>query len=417
MVDLSELIEESENAGEEDSTGLEPHHQEDEAKDETDNDNMAANLPTASSWWLSIEERRKSRQASPTRNKWMALLFGQVIALVSSSMNAASFTLAYHNHMDTQLFQLFLMYLLLSVHLFFREAKESDDGLYVLPFTRIRLHMPWWIYLMMSILDIVPNFMQLVSFHYTSLTSTTLLGSLTVPSTMFFSMRILSRSFGNYHYVGVFLCVIGGGLTVWADFDKQKDSPSDMHHSYIGDMLAVVAAFIYGLGDVISEYCVKNVDRYELLGMLGLYGAIFTGLTFPWVDREALSVIVHDRSKSEQMEIFGVLVWYIASVLSYYVTEALFFVSSDATLLNLSVQASNLWAILFSFVVYHVLPPLLFYPALILVVGGVCVYELKLPAITQGGGIDRQQESDPFPHANRNQYASIRVAEESSSIV
>eukprot|EP00977_Amphora_coffeiformis_P004022 scaffold804_cov165-Amphora_coffeaeformis.AAC.1 len=257
--------------------------------------------------------------------------------------------------------------------------------------------------------------MQLVSFHYTSLTSTTLLGSLTVPSTMVFSMRILSRSFGKYHYVGVLLCVIGGGLTVWADFDKQSDSSSD-HHSYIGDMLAVVAAFIYGLGDVISEYCVKNVDRYELLGMLGLYGAIFTGLTFPWIDYEALSGIVHDRTKSEQMEIFGVLVWYIASVLSYYITEALFFVSSDATLLNLSVQSSNLWAILFSFVVYDVLPPLLFYPALILVVGGVCVYELKSPG-TAHVGVEGQQESNPFPGTSRNHYASIRVLEESSSSI
>eukprot|EP00977_Amphora_coffeiformis_P028734 scaffold36744_cov206-Amphora_coffeaeformis.AAC.1 len=112
MIDASEVIDYSETT--EEPTGLESHHQEEEeeedessSQNETDEDNMAASLPTASSWWLSIEERRKSRN-TPSRNKWVALLFGQLIALVSSSMNAASFTLAYHNHVDTQLFQLFL---------------------------------------------------------------------------------------------------------------------------------------------------------------------------------------------------------------------------------------------------------------------------------------------------------------------
>lgn len=404
----------------ESSSVAEPPQQEPDEPSDDDDGDMATSLPSASSWWLALEERRKSRN-EPPRNKWMALLFGQVIALVASSMNAASFTLARHK-VDTQLFQLFLMYVLLSAHLWLRSTKRgtdhgNEDGLYRLPGTRIRLQMPWWIYLMMSVLDIVPNFMQLVSFHYTSLTSTTLLGSLTVPSTMILSSRFLSRSFGRHHYVGVCLCVIGGGLTVWADFfDPQTVDASSNVHSYIGDMLAIIAAFIYGLGDVISEYCVKNVDRYELLGMLGLYGAIFTGLTFPWIDHEALAGVVHGRTKSEQMQLVGVYVWYIASVLGYYMTEALFYVTSDATLLNLSMQASNLWAILFSFVAYHIIPPLLFYPALVLVVSGVCVYEWKSPG-TRDNNDDRGQEADPFPQPSLNHYSSIRATEGESPIV
>ena len=85
---------------------------------------------------------------------------------------------------------------------------------------------------------------------------------------MLFSSRILSRCFGRSHYVGVFLCILGGGLTVWVDYDKEKHSTNI--HSGIGDVMAVLSALIYGLGDVTSEYCVKNVDRYELLGELRL---------------------------------------------------------------------------------------------------------------------------------------------------
>lgn len=368
---------------------------------------MAISLPTASSWWLAVEERRKTRN-SPSRNKWLALVIGQVVALVAASMNAASFTLTHHNKANTQLSQLFIMYALLSSHLLLRDEKISSEGMYQIPYTRIRLQIPWWTYLMISILDIIPNFMALVSFRYTSLTSMTLLGSLTVPSTMFFSGRILSRVFCRYHYLGVFFCVVGGCLTVWADFDSEN-----YLHSYIGDMLAVLAALIYGLGDVMSEYCVKNVDRYELLGMLGLYGSIITGFCFPWVEGPALVEIVQHRSSSDQWEIAGVLTWYITSVLLYYVTEAFFLIASDATLLNLSMQSSNLWAILFSFAVYHILPPLLFYPALVLVVGGVCIYELK-PRTSHS----EEKEAEPLPPRQNKEYsysyASIEYSEEAT---
>ena len=95
------------------------------ANDDSGDDVMLSHQPTASSWWLAIEERRKQsrRRQQPSRSKWVAVLLGQIIALVASSMNAASFTLAYHSKVDTQLFQLFIMYLFLSLHLLFRERQ------------------------------------------------------------------------------------------------------------------------------------------------------------------------------------------------------------------------------------------------------------------------------------------------------
>ena len=261
--------------------------------------------------------------------------------------------------------------------------------------------MPWWIYLLLSLLDVIPNFMQLVSIRYTSLTSTTLLGSLTVPSTMFFSRYILARCFGKYHYLGVVLCVLGGALTVWSDYchnnnnnnaSKHDATATTSIHSSTGDVLAVVAALINGLGDVFAEYCVKNVDPFELLGMLGLFGSTITGLAFPWIERQALEDLIFHRSVAEQWDTCQVFCWYIASVLLYYIGEAYFLVASDATLLNLSLQASNLWAILFSFLVYQVLPPLMFYPALVLVVCGVVVYEWKSLEYPEKANSDRKDD-------------------------
>ena len=329
-------------------------------------------------------------------HRWLPLLYGQAIALVVSSMNAASYTLSYHNHVNTQLFQLFFMYLLLSVHILFRERKGRQDGWsHRLPFTSICLQMPWWKYMLLSMMDVIPNFMQLVSFQYTSLTSTTLLGSLTVPSTMLVSRVVLSRTFGKSHYVGVVLCLVGGGMTIWTDFDGDT---STRIHSWVGDVLAVLAAVVNGSVDVFAEYCVKNVDRYEMLGMLGLYGTIFTGIACSCMERQALLDMLYQRPGQEQLEIAGVIAWYVASVLVYYMAEALFLVSSEATLLNLSLQTSNLWAIGFSFLVYHVTVGKLFYPALFLVVGGVCVYELTNPT----------SENEPSNHLENEESLSLQ---------
>jgi solute carrier family 35 protein F1/2 len=353
---------------------------------------------TGGTLWRAVIQRRRQEAvlqlSKKSRSQWYPLIFGQIIALLASSMNASSFTLNQHFGLDTQFFQMFWFYLLLSLHLFVRKERppstDSSEPCYTLPGTRIRLRIPWWIYLIISMLDVFPNFMTLLSLRYTSLTSTTLLGSLTVPSTMFFSRHILAKVFTPYHYVGVCLCLAGGILTVWSDADHD-DGGGLVHdtstteggmvvataasYRYVGDLLAVTAALAYGLGDTIAEYSIKHIDREEYLGMLGVYGVVFTGLIFPWLEGDAVRHLFFDLPVAIKWQAIAVLVWYVASVLLYYMTQASFLVKSDATLLNLSLQTSNLWVILFTVVTYQDLPPVVFYLAVVLVVAGVFVYE------------------------------------------
>lgn len=363
--------------------------------------------------WRTMNQRRRQEAVLPLENKsrrqWYPLIVGQIIALLASSMNASSFTLNQHFGLDTQFFQMFWFYLLLSLHLFVRKERppttDSSEPCCTLPGTRIRLRIPWWSYLIISMLDVFPNFMTLLSLRYTSLTSTSLLGSLTVPSTMFFSKHILAKVFTRYHYVGVCLCVAGGILTVWSDVDHDDHvagganlthyaltdanattatatNEGGASYRYIGDLLAVAAALAYGLGDTIAEYSIKHIDREEYLGMLGVYGVMFTGLIFPWLEGDAVHRLFFDLPVTVKRQAIAVLVWYVASVLLYYTTQASFLVASDATLLNLSLQTSNLWVILFSVVAYQDLPPAVFYLAVALVVTGVFVYEAGGSATT-----------------------------------
>lgn len=331
--------------------------------------------------WRDLERRRETKSGDathqPARNKWLVLLFGQGIALVAASQNAASFTLEYGMGKVFPGFLMLHTYLILSVHLWFTDPPTDDESFRV-PMTSIQIRTPWWYCLFLSMLDVIPNYLTLLSLKHTSLTSSTLLGSLTAPSIMLACHLLLRKSYRPAHYLGALLCIGGGLLTVWTDLAASSSESNDtsLHpHSYFGDILAVVAAILYGVGDAVGEFWCKHVDRKEYLGMLGFFGAIFCSLLVLFTERDAVLDLFQDKDTS--LPALVVISIYVPTLVLYYVLASVFLVSSDATLLNLSLQSSNLWAICFSVLAFHEAPASLFYIALVLVVSGVFVYELR----------------------------------------
>ena len=138
--------------------------------------------------------------------------------------------------------------------------------------------------------------------------------------------------------------------------------------------MAAMAAILYGIGDAVCEFWCKHVDRKEYLGMLGLFGTFFCGLLVVLTERHALLDLFHDEANF--YPVLGVIAIYVPVLVLYYVSASVFLVSSDATLLNLSLQSCNLWAICFSAVAFEETPSPLFYWALLLEVSGVFAYEL-----------------------------------------
>jgi solute carrier family 35, member F1/2 len=414
--------------------------------------------------WQAMEAQRVLHPSTvPTRSKWGSLLMGQMIALLASSQNTSSFTLEYVMGFKFPLFLLCNAYFLLALlHLVvFREENDhrrttttmcsrlhpcleldenvdvdeeksrtlqpvppkQEPPLYSLPFfASISLRVPWWSYLALSALDVAPNYMTLMALKYTSLTSTTLLGSLTVPSAMLACRVLLRQQFQRHHYMGVVLCLIGGSLMMWFDLERTTTTTSistgrggpplddlttlsttttttSHPYSHLGDCFAVAAALFYGIGDALGEFWIKHVDRKEYLGMIGLFGCLYTLLLFPLVEgQEVLSLLVEVSTHLETfLPTMVAMIWYIVSVVGFYMCTTWFLQSADATLLIISLQTSNIWAILFAVVAYHDTPPPLFYLALVLVVSGVMCYELW------GAGGRRRQESFSL---NSNDLAS-----------
>ena len=297
------------------------------------------------------------------------------------------------------------------------QQRNEDERAHKLPFSCLRLHVPWWVYLGMAIMDVVSNYMTLASFRYTSLTSTTLLSSLTVPATMLASRYILARTYRLPHFFGVCLSLLGGAMTVWTDVGSETSTDTNHPHSYIGDLLAITAAMLYGVSDAIGEYSIKYIDRVEYLGMLGFFGAILTFLSLPLLEGRAVYLLFVDTPVSILCAIFAVMVWYVVSLIYYYVASTVFYTRGDATLLNLSLQTSSMWAILFTVVAEQESPKKEFYWAAVMVATGVFIYEMG-PKIKCESTIvtpdvhGSPQEKEPF-HVSEQQRIkeSIKIEE------
>jgi len=335
-------------------------------------------------------------------NHWWAILFGQGIALSSASTNTTSYVMVNDLGIVFPIFQTGLAYAILSMHLLFpscsklksqgqltlqngngnqdeeQENLNSDDNVYKLPFTNFHLRMSWWTYFMIAFLDVQANFFIILSFRYTSLTNTTLLLSLTTPATMIISRYILSRTFSFHHFAGVFLCLLGGTMTVWNDIDTDTTTVNTNTHSFIGDLFAIAGAISFGLTDTVAEYSVKHVDRKEYLGMLGFFGAIISFIQSPIIGEwEVLVNLCTKMSWDVQLQVMVTLIWFIASVITYYIAASYFLLKSDATLLNLSLQAAQFWAISFTVFAESVVPPPIFFVATVFVILGVFIYEIE----------------------------------------
>jgi drug/metabolite transporter (DMT)-like permease len=328
---------------------------------------------------------------------WKILLMGQGIALIAASANACCFTLIYNLKVDVPISELFLLYLTLAlIHVrpvlsrngntkgelsTSIDGNQSQPGVaakHTLFGSRIKLHVAWWVYGLVALLDLLANLSTLLSFRYTSLTSASLLGSLTIPSVMLVSRLFMGRVFSSHHFVGTFLCMLGGTMTVWLDTSSSiMDNNSKTGNSFLGDALAITAALLYGLGDCLAEYSIKHMDRVEYLFMIGLCGVVLTGLVLPLLEGRQLGHLLTETHAWMQLQAAAGIVFYVSGVVLYYISATLFLVHGDATLLVLSLQATQFWAILFSVVAEHHPPTPWFFVAVVLVVSGVIQYETR----------------------------------------
>jgi solute carrier family 35 protein F1/2 len=356
--------------------------------------------------------RRNSSESACNANDndrapYSVILFGQTIAaaLAIGNFSISSLENKYDIHMPA--LTMGVVYLILSFHLlyiFIRqlsgrrkenaindiETAGENESTHFFPLANIQLQTPWHAYLLLAVLDVEANYLTMLSFKHTSLSSSMLLTSLSVFSTLLFRRCIFGKSTTSYNYkkiIGVFVSVVGACIWIRKDFYQNSHDiiSSTGRYTMVGDCLAVASALIYGLNDVLLEYTVKsNNDRIEYLGMIGLFGFLFSFfIQAPIFERDEIADLMHNFSDVDFADVWVLALLFILMMSYFYISVTIFLSVNDATILNLSLQSSPLWAvILTTFVTVggdvskFQLPSTVFFVALAMVVFGMCLYEI-----------------------------------------
>uniref|UniRef100_A0A453LAM5 Solute carrier family 35 member F1 n=1 Tax=Aegilops tauschii subsp. strangulata TaxID=200361 RepID=A0A453LAM5_AEGTS len=202
------------------------------------------------------------------REVLVGLALGQFVSLLITSTGFSSSELA-RRGVNAPTSQSLLNYILLAL---------VYGGIMI--YKRQLLTVKWYYYLILSIVDVEANYIVVKAYQYTSLTSVMLLDCWAIPCVLFLTWIFLKTKYGLRKLFGVGICVAGVVLVVFSDVhasERKSKGPSPLK----GDMLVIAGATLYAVSNVTEEYIVKKSSRIEVMAMLGVFGAIISGIQIP----------------------------------------------------------------------------------------------------------------------------------------
>lgn len=94
---------------------------------------------------------------------------------------------------------------------------------------------------------------------------------------MLLSWLFLSVRYLLPHILGVAACMVGISLIILADAQSGRGAQGGQDR-LLGDLLCLAGALLYGAANVAEEFLVKQYDRAEYLGLVGLFGCVISGV-------------------------------------------------------------------------------------------------------------------------------------------
>lgn len=70
---------------------------------------------------------------------------------------------------------------------------------------------------------------------------------------------------------------VGSALIIWIDTVTGKGA-SGGSDPLLGDSITICATLLYAISNTTEEFLVKQYDRYEYLGMVGMFGMMVSSL-------------------------------------------------------------------------------------------------------------------------------------------
>eukprot|EP00890_Picochlorum_soloecismus_P005590 jgi/Picsp_1/6031/NSC_03385-R1_solute carrier family 35 member f1 len=233
-----------------------------------------------------------------------------------------------------------------------------------------------WKFMLLALLDVEANFLIVLSFRYTSVTSVVLLNQFSIPMAAILTWfaGLAKYSFGNM--AGIACCLLGLVVLTSSDIFLRGNSDVDRSRGsnpLMGDSLALLAAMIYASANVFQELLLERASATDVLGNLGMYGAIISLVQGLLLELKILAAATWSLS------IIGVFFAYSCVLFLFYSLVPKVLQRGGSTLLNLSLLSSNLWVVLsrlFLFGGLSLWDAIVFAVSFGLVSSGVALYSL-----------------------------------------
>lgn len=329
------------------------------------------------------------------------ILHGQLISLLIAGTGVfASILSNFHPSANFPLFMNLFNYLLLSFFLIryhYHKSHEEPqieeifeiEGLSDLEITtsstspssvnnkkKEKLQISNWIYLFAAILDVEANFLVLLAYNYTTITSVMLLDCFTIPCAMILSYIFLGCRYSTKHYIGTVVCLLGLICIVVNDVFYGEASSSK--NALLGDIFCLVGAMLYACSNVVQETLVKFHSRDQFLGSLGIFG------TFIALGQCLLFDLKGLQEADFTIYVIASMIGFIVCLFFMYVNTTSYLQKSDAILFNLSLLTSDVYAVIFTYFFYGYLVGWLYFIAFGLVICGLYIYHTEKPPLQLG---------------------------------
>lgn len=279
---------------------------------------------------------------------------GQALALLDTVTGVFTDLLAEQN-VYVPVFQMCCLYFCLWLYL----PKLSKSGL---------RQQSLWKFFLASVFDTQANVLSVVSYQLTSLTSAIILGDSALLWVVVFSYVFLKRKYSGRECVGVALAVLGLVCIVISDL-KQAGWVWD--GSMLGDCVALGSAVLYASSNVFQEYLMTTGTKsYEFLAILGV-------MSFGITLIESLILEIHSITAMNSVVSGLSLSGFVLSMLAFYSLTPYYFQWYGASLFNMSLLASNVYALLFSLFLFHQSLQWLYFLGFAFVAAGILLYSYQ----------------------------------------
>jgi solute carrier family 35 protein F1/2 len=275
-----------------------------------------------------------------TKQFWVVLVLGQVLAVCTTSTNTLS-TLLSMEGTSIPAFQSLFNYILLNIiYTSYTMYKYGFKGW---------MKLVWkdgWRFFILAFFDVEGNYFVVLAYRYTTILSAQLINFWAIVVVVAVSLIFLKVRYHWTQYSGILLCIGGMGILFGSDH-LTGNNAFPAADQLKGDLFALLSATCYGLTNVFEEFLVSKRPVYEVIGQLAFWAMLINGVQAAIFDRSSF------QSATWNSKVGGYMTGYTLILSLFYSLAPLLFRLSSAAFFNISLLTGSFWGVAIGVEVFH----------------------------------------------------------------